>query len=325
MDLTNRTAHEFQEWMQKALRTIYFSAPARPNATKLSSGLAKCQIHAWYAREQNNRTQVMIIHRNKAREMFKFGFDGYMQHAFPLDELDPINCKGITRDDNVNNTGINDVLGNFSLTLVDSLDTLAIMGYQSEFERAVKTTIETVHFDLDSRVQVFEVTIRMLGGLLSAHIFASDDKYGTKIKGYNGELLLMAHDLGKRLLPAFDTPFGLPFPRINLRNGVLKEEIREACTAGAGTLILEFGTLSRLTGNPLFEQVAKKAMREIWSRRSPLGLLGNTMKIFSKEWADGVSGVGAGMDSFFEYLFKAYVLFGETVFLELILGVSKLL
>ena len=236
-----------------------------------------------------------------------------MEFGFPLDELDPINCRGLTRDGNQGNWGVNDVLGNFSLTLVDSLDTLAVMGMQQEFEEAVKITIKTVNFDLDSRVQVFEVTIRMLGGLLSAHTFASSEKYGTRIDWYQGELLDLAHDLGKRLLPAFDTPFGLPFPRINLRHGVFKNEIREACTAGAGTLILEFGVLSRLTGDPIFEQVAKKALLEIWSRRSLLGLLGNTMNIFDKRWVDGVSGVGAGMDSYFEYLFKAHVLFGDSV------------
>ncbi len=102
------------------------------------------------------------------------------------------------------------------------------------------------------------------------------------IKEYQGELLTLATDLGDRLLPAFATTFGLPFPRVNLRHGVLPNEVREACTAGAGTLILEFGTLSRLTGNPIYETVAKKALLEIYSRRSTLGLVGNTMNLFDK-------------------------------------------
>jgi mannosidase alpha-like ER degradation enhancer 1 len=132
------------------------------------------------------------------------------------------------------------------------------MGNQEEFEASVRLVIDHVHFDLDSRVQVFEVTIRVLGGLLSAHLLASRDTLGTKIAWYNGELLTMAEDLGNRLLPAFETPFGLPFPRVNLRHGVMSYEVKEACTAGAGTLILEFGTLSRLTGNPVFENAARK-------------------------------------------------------------------
>jgi mannosidase alpha-like ER degradation enhancer 1 len=86
--------------------------------------------------------------------VLKIGFDSYMINAFPEDELDPINCKGRSRDNNANNWGVNDVLGNFSLTLVDSLDTLPIMGDRKGFEKAVATVIETVSFDKDSRVQV---------------------------------------------------------------------------------------------------------------------------------------------------------------------------
>lgn len=67
------------------------------------------------------------------------------------------------------NIGTNDVAGNYSLTLVDVLDTLAIMGDQEGFEEAVKTVIEWVQFDVNTKPQVFEVTIRVLGGLLSAH------------------------------------------------------------------------------------------------------------------------------------------------------------
>jgi mannosidase alpha-like ER degradation enhancer 1 len=131
--------------------------------------------------------------------VLKIGFDSYMLNAFPEDELDPINCKGRSRDQSANNWGINDVLGNFSLTLVDSLDTLPIMGDHKGFEKAVATVIETVSFDKDSRVQVFEVTIRALGALLSAHLLASDPTHGFKISWYNDQLLDLAKDLGYTL------------------------------------------------------------------------------------------------------------------------------
>ena len=67
---------------------------------------------------------------------------------------------------------INDVLGNYSLTLVDTLDTLAMMGNWSEFRRGVDIVSRRVSFDQDSTVQVFEATIRVMGGLLSAHLIA---------------------------------------------------------------------------------------------------------------------------------------------------------
>ncbi|KAJ3322709.1 ER degradation-enhancing alpha-mannosidase-like protein 1 [Boothiomyces sp. JEL0866] len=262
--------------------------------------------------------------RDKALEMFDHAYLSYMNHAYPEDELNPIDCQGRSRDQdetnwyvNFNCRAVNDVLGNFSLTLIDSLDTLAVMGKTEEFENAVRRVISTIHFDLDNRVQVFEVTIRVLGGLLSAHLLASNPKLDCYLNWYNGELLYLAKDLADRLMPAFDTPFGLPFPRVNLRTGVLPYEVQEACTAGAGTLLLEFGTLSRLLGDEKYEQAAKKALHEIWARRSKLNLVGNTMNLYDDKWVDDMAGIGAGIDSFYEYLFKAYVLFGNDEYLKI--------
>jgi mannosidase alpha-like ER degradation enhancer 1 len=135
--------------------------------------------------------------------------------------LDPIQCIGRSRTyHDPENWGINDVLGNFSLTLVDSIDMFPIIGDRLGFEAAVKKTIDHVRFNKDSIVQVFEVNIRALGGLLSAHIFASDLELGFAIPWYNGELLHLARDLADRLLPAFNSTFGIPFARINLKNGI---------------------------------------------------------------------------------------------------------
>ncbi|RCN44243.1 hypothetical protein ANCCAN_09761 [Ancylostoma caninum] len=65
----------------------------------------------------------------EAREMFYFGYENYMSHAFPADELDPIHCTGRGHDHgDPSNININDVLGDYSLTLIDSLDTLVVLG-----------------------------------------------------------------------------------------------------------------------------------------------------------------------------------------------------
>ena len=71
-------------------------------------------------------------------------------------------------------------------------------------------------FDIDSRVQVFESTIRVVGGLLSSHIFASSKDSSVAFDDYNGKLLELAYDLGERLLPAFETKYstGIPYPRV---------------------------------------------------------------------------------------------------------------
>ncbi|RWS01214.1 ER degradation-enhancing alpha-mannosidase-like 1, partial [Dinothrombium tinctorium] len=214
------------------------------------------------------------------------------------------------------NLNINDVLGDYSLTLVDSLDTLAVIGNVSEFKRAVQLVIEHVSFDKDVVIQVFEANIRLLGGLLSAHLLITDPKqtFGDlRPANYNKELLELAHDLATRLLPAFEnTSTGLPYPRVNLRYGVPQNDLTHTCTAGAGSLLLEFGLLSRLIDDPVFETVARRAAKALWLKRAKsTGLLGNVIDVVTGEWVGKMSGVGAGLDSFFEYLLKSYILFGD--------------
>ncbi|XP_033066409.1 ER degradation-enhancing alpha-mannosidase-like protein 1 [Trachypithecus francoisi] len=267
--------------------------------------------------------QLRAQMRDLARGMFVFGYDNYMAHAFPQDELNPIHCRGRGPDrGDPSNLNINDVLGNYSLTLVDALDTLAVMGNSSEFQKAVKLVINTVSFDKDSTVQVFEATIRVLGSLLSAHRIITDSKqpFGDMtIKDYDNELLYMAHDLAVRLLPAFEnTKTGIPYPRVNLKTGVPPDTNNETCTAGAGSLLVEFGILSRLLGDSTFEWVARRAVKALWNLRSnDTGLLGNVVNIQTGHWVGKQSGLGAGLDSFYEYLLKSYILFGEKEDLEM--------
>ncbi|KAJ7667940.1 alpha mannosidase-like protein [Mycena polygramma] len=263
-------------------------------------------------------TQRKLAAREKTRELWYHGFNHYMSFAFPLDELAPLSCTGHGPDwDHPENYATNDVSGNFSLTLIDVLDTLVVLDDRPGFEQAVKNVIEWVSFDVNTRPQVFETTIRVLGGLLSGHIFANQTGQPFFLPWYRGELLEMAHDLGKRLLPAFSTPTGLPYARINLRHGVLKGEGVETCTAGAGSLLLEFATLSRLTGDDRFEKAAYKAFFAIWNRRTDLGLVGNTINIRTGAWTKPeVSGIGAGIDSFHEYALKWYIMSGDVEFLD---------
>jgi hypothetical protein len=206
-------------------------------------------------------------------------------------------------------------------------------------------------FDVDSKVQVFETVIRGVGGLLSAHLFAAGElpingydarpelyKRGKLSKGeiptikwpsgfrYDGQLLRLALDLAQRLLPAFYTPTGLPYPRVNLRHGIpfylksplhkaeyslpeqTEEEITETCSAGAGSLVLEFTVLSRLTDDTRFEQLAKRAFWAVWSRRSAINLIGAGVDAESGHWIGPYAGIGAGTDSFFEYALKTHIL-----------------
>ncbi|KZP32890.1 glycoside hydrolase family 47 protein [Athelia psychrophila] len=263
-------------------------------------------------------TERKLQTRERTRDLWYHGFDHYMQYAFPLDELTPLSCTGRGPDwQNPANIAHNDVAGNYSLTLIDVLDTLVVLGDVEGFDKAVRNVIDWVQFDVNTKPQVFETTIRVLGGLLSGHLFA--DKTGQKfhLPWYKGELLDMAHDLGKRLLPAFETPTGIPYARINLRHGMSRGESVETCTAGAGSLIIEFATLSRLTGDDRFEKAARKAFFALWNRKSDIGLVGNTINTWTGAWMQPeITGIGAGIDSFYEYALKWYILSGEHEFLD---------
>uniref|UniRef100_A0A6A7G4Y3 alpha-1,2-Mannosidase n=1 Tax=Hirondellea gigas TaxID=1518452 RepID=A0A6A7G4Y3_9CRUS len=254
--------------------------------------------------------------KEEAREMFYHAYDAYMANAYPADELLPLSCAGRYRDPRASRGDIDDVLGNFSLTLIDSLDTLVLLGDLPEFEKAVKLIIRDVTFDTDVIVSVFETNIRVLGGLLSGHVLAEhiNQLYGV-MSWYGGELLVMAKDIADRLLPAFNTTTGIPHPRVNLRHGMNSPQLvnsRDTCTACAGTMILEFASLSRLTGHSIYEDKARQTMDYLWQQRHRgSDLVGTILNVHSGDWVRRDSGVGAGIDSYYEYLFKAYVLFGD--------------
>ena len=236
--------------------------------------------------------------RERVVTMFYHAYDNYMQQAFPHDELLPLSCQAV------------DNFGGYALTLVDSLDMLAVLGNRSEFSRAVGLLRDRVTFNIDANVSVFETNIRVMGGLLSAHLLASDATLQL-MPSYDGCLLDMAVDLGERLLPAFNTATGLPYGTVNLNKGVHRSETSISSSACAGTLLLEFATLSRLSGRPVFERVAKRSLLALWARRSSLGLVGGHIDILTGEWTHKDSGVGTSIDSYYEYLIKGHVMTGE--------------
>jgi mannosidase alpha-like ER degradation enhancer 2 len=184
------------------------------------------------------------------------------------------------------------------MTPVDALDTLVLMNLDAEAARTRSLIVNELSFDRDVYVKNFEVTIRLLGGLLSSYQLTGDKR-----------LLNLAEDLGTRLLPVFNSPTGLPYVYVNLRSG----EVRDAVTnpAETGTLLLEFGTLSKLTGRPIFYEKAKRALVETYKRRSAIGLVGSTINVETGVWTDTDSHISGGIDSYYEYLWKGWRLFGD--------------
>jgi hypothetical protein len=190
------------------------------------------------------------------------------------------------------------------MTPVDALDTLVLMKLDVEADKARALITSELSFDRDIYVKNFEITIRLLGGLLSGYQLTGDKR-----------LLTLAEDLGNRLLPAFNSPTGLPYVYVNLRTGQVRDPISNP--AETGTLLLEFGALSKLTGKPVFYDKAKRALVETYNRRSPLGLVGSSVNVETGAWTDNDTHISGGIDSYYEYLWKCWLLFGDKECLDM--------
>ena len=184
------------------------------------------------------------------------------------------------------------------MTPVDALDALLVMGCTPQADSARELIVERLSFDRDDRVQVFEVTIRLLGGLLSGYQMTGDKR-----------LLDLADSLGMRLLPAFHSATGMPYRFVNLRTGETSDP--RSNPAEIGTLLLEFGTLAKLTNKPIYYDRAKRAVMQLYERRSKIGLVGEEIDVETGKWLSPASHVGGGIDSYYEYLLKCWKLFGD--------------
>jgi len=218
---------------------------------------------------------------------FLHAWNGYKKHCWGHDDLKPVTktCR--------------DWYGtSILMTPVDSLDSLYILGFKKEADATREYIAKNLSFDKDIDVQNFEITIRILGGLLSSYQITNDKR-----------LLSLADDLGTRLLPVFDSPTGLPYKYVNLKTGKVREAVSNP--AETGTLLIEFGTLSKLTGKPVYYEKAKRALVETYKRRSPIGLVGTNINVETGKWTNTDSHVSAEIDSYYEYLLKCAILFDD--------------
>jgi mannosidase alpha-like ER degradation enhancer 2 len=223
----------------------------------------------------------------RVRQEFRHAWDGYKQYAWGHDALKPLSKT------------YHDWYGvPLLLSPVDGLDTMILMGLNDEATQTREYIDKNLSFDRDVYVKNFEITIRLLGGLLSSYQLTGDKR-----------LLELADDLGTRLLPAFNSPTGMPHVFVNLRTGAVRGDVTNP--AEVGTLLIEFGTLSKLTGKPVYYAKAKRALVEVYSRRSPIGLVGSSINVRTGKWTDPVSHISGGIDSYYEYLLKAWLLFDD--------------
>jgi mannosidase alpha-like ER degradation enhancer 2 len=238
-----------------------------------------------FSSTQKDASQTEMADR--VRQEFLHAWHGYKQYAWGHDELRPLT------------KGYHDWYGtSLYMTPVDALDTMILMGLHQEADEDRELIAKNLSFDKDISVKNFEITIRMLGGLLSSYQLSGDKR-----------LLALAQDLGDRLLPVFNSPTGMPYVNVNLKTGAVS--VVDTNPAEIGSLLLEFGTLSKLTGKPVYYDKAKRALVELYNRRSKIGLVGDGINIKTGQWTGTDSSVSGGIDSYYEYLLKASILFDD--------------
>ena len=224
---------------------------------------------------------------NEVKQEFLHAWKGYKKYAWGHDELLPLtkSYKDWYKE-------------SLLLTPMDAFGTMEIMGLSKEAKEDKELLLSKLSFDKDISVQVFEINIRLLGGLLSAYQLDGDKRF-----------LDLAIDLANRLMPAFDSPTGMPYRYVNLKTGAVSDSISNP--AEIGTLILEWGTLSKITGNDVYYQKAKRALEEVFKRRSRIGLVGTFINVNTGKWTNTDSHISGAIDSYYEYLLKGWLMFGD--------------
>ena len=209
----------------------------------------------------------------RVRAEFLHAWRGYKKYAWGHDDLRPLS------------KAPHDWYGQpLLLTQVDALDTLLVMGLRAEADETRSYIVKHLSLDRDVYVKNFEIVIRLLGGLLSGYQLSGDRR-----------LLALAEDLGTHLLSAFESPTGIPYRYVNLKTGRVRGNVTNP--AEAGTLLVEFGTLARLTGRPVFYDKANRALVEIYRRRSSVGLIGQRIDVETGRWTHTDSHLSAEIDS----------------------------
>jgi len=199
--------------------------------TNKASSIPKVQHKFSKSSNKGADTDRLAVIKAAAEHTWK----GYTEYAWGHDEIKPVSGKS------------GDPFNGWGATLVDGLDTLWIMGMETEFEEAVKF-VETIDFTTTPRsdIPLFETTIRYLGGLIAAYE-VSDAKYRV--------LLDKAVELAEVLYSAFDTPNRMPETYYRWKPTFSSQPHRASTRvvlAEIGSLSMEFTRLAQLSGEPKY-------------------------------------------------------------------------
>lgn len=243
------------------------------------------EVHQWLkdCKDTTARQQHVV-------NAMRHAWDSYVKYAWGMDELQPLSRKGKSS------------FGGLGATIIDSLDTLHIMGLTSRFEQA-KEFVVNLNFDKNFDASVFETTIRVVGGLLSAHDLTGEPVFLTKTQ-----------ELVDILLHAFDTPSGIPFNMLNLHTHTGKNPGwtgKMSTLAEFGTQQMEFFMLSAKTGKRVYREKAEHCIQYLHDKHKDKGLLPIYINPATGDFSTQQVSFGAMGDSYYEYLLKVWILFGK--------------
>ncbi|XP_032307826.1 mannosyl-oligosaccharide alpha-1,2-mannosidase IA isoform X1 [Drosophila ananassae] len=272
-------------------------ASSAPGANRSASTTTSMPPHLMGIAD-HNPGGIQFERRDHVKQMMEHAWHNYKLYAWGKNELRPLSQRA----------HVGSIFGSYDLgaTIVDGLDTLYIMGLEKEY-REGRDWIER-KFSLDNisaELSVFETNIRFVGGMLTLYAFTGDPLYKEK-----------AQHIADKLLPAFQTPTGIPYALVNTKTGVAKNygwaSGGSSILSEFGTLHLEFAYLSDITGNPLYRervQTIRQVLKEI---EKPKGLYPNFLNPKTGKWGQLHMSLGALGDSYYEYLLKAWLQSGQT-------------
>jgi endoplasmic reticulum Man9GlcNAc2 1,2-alpha-mannosidase len=272
---------------------------------------------SWLKSGDSGDSRVWDERRDKVTEAFKVSWDGYEKFAWGMDEYHPVSKKGR-----------NMVEGGMGWIIVDALDTMIMMNLTSRVKHARAWISTSLNYDANHEVNTFETTIRMLGGLLSAHYLSTTFPDLAPIRDDDpnqpGEDLYIekATDLADRILGAFESKSGIPYASVNLNTSMgipSHADGGASSTAEAATLQLEFKYLAKLTGETHYWEKVEKVVEVIDNNHMPDGLLPIFIYPDTGSFRGENIRLGSRGDSYYEYLIKQYLQTseGEPVYLDL--------
>ncbi|KAI2788491.1 hypothetical protein POX_e06507 [Penicillium oxalicum] len=270
----------------------YISLPPLPSSTASSIP----QIQYDFPPESRPERKIRLQRQRAVKQAFLHAWTGYKDHAWLRDEVTP------------QTGGYQDTFSGWGATLVDSLDALIILGLDDELELALEALTQIDFTTTGSGdVNVFEITIRYMGGFLAAHDL-THGKYPI--------LLQKAEELGAMIYNAFDTPNRMPQMRWDWSRSAQGKEIEAAertVLAEFGSLTLEFTRLSQLTGNPKYFDAVQRITNELERAQSKTRIPGLwplfvDAKHLRFDWSQ--FSLGGCADSTYEYLPKQHILLG---------------